>query len=283
MSPLSKGKYIHKRLTMLTLLTTAVVLAGCTDKESEEVPTEPAGEVVVNNGQVTEDVEGSEEEVSTESEESVPKREVHQDKVPKTTRETLTWGDELDGESTETGTDTATDNAPDLSQEYVTVNEGQPEGVNYDSGYTLYYPDENKRSVGGEGVVSLSTLDQRPGMEEGEEDKLYSYPMLHTGLFKDERGLETRNQVNVTKQAYNLLTELNQNIYDTVKNTQSDNHVYVSIEALYMDGYSIPYGIHYQAQSVHGDIHFNYIVNNIQPGLTVNYTEGTVEEGVSNE
>lgn len=264
---------MNRKLTTTILLATSVLVLGACGGEEEEVEPlqEDTGTVVVNNGEVeTEDEDDVEEEIV------VPEREVYEDTVPKTDRDKIVQ-DSIKSEIPYS--DNMEDTSPDLTVEYLEVNDSQPETVDFNVPYTLYYTDSNDRSVGGEGVVTYTTKGDSPEEERGSETKLYEMELLSTSLIKDERGLEGRNKALVTKQAYNLITELNNNIYETARPEVTDNSTYIRVETLYQGEEDIPYGIHYQAQSIHGDVKFNYIINNIQNGYEVDYNNGTVKAG----
>lgn len=273
-------RYIGILMSVSALL----ALSACGNAEPEDV----SQGVVVNNGgltdpnaepkggnptEVAEDYEDNESSEDNEGVE-VPEREVYSDSVPKTGRDKIIQ-DSIRSEIPY-GDRNQTDDEHDLSVEYVTVNGGNVDSYDFSIPYSLYYTD-NSRAVGGEGVVSYGSLGNLPEKVNESDTRLYELDLLSTSLFDDERGLEGRNKVQVTKQAYNLIVELNQSIYNTLDPSVVDNRVYVSVEALYQnDTDTYPYGIHYQAQSVHGDVSFNYIVNNVQNGYTVNYSNGTV-------
>lgn len=282
------------KVGLATVLTTSLILlAGCSTSNEEDKEVPNRGEVVVNNGEEdtstkessdkdTDDVEIEESkdtEESTDTEEP-SKRKVVSEDVPKTTRETLDWdkGDYTQ-EDTQVDENNPSMTKPDFSRAYLRVNDGKPETTDFNVPYTLYYKDDNGRSIGGEAVVTKGTLDIKPSVNADSVEQLYPTRLLSTNLVFDERGLEDRNEVLLTSQASMLLNKLFVNIYNAVESNEEDNHVYISLEALYDGDNQIPFGIHIQAQSVHGDIKFNYIVNNKQQGYTVNYKDGTVEKG----
>lgn len=257
---------MNRKLTTTILLATSVLVLGACGGEEEEVEPlqEDTGTVVVNNG-----------EVETEGE-VVPEREVYGDEVPSVTRKKInkeSITSEIPyGEYEE-------DTPPDLSEEEVKINGGIPETTNFSTPYTLYFKDGEGRSVGGEGVVTYMTLGEISQDIVETETELYELELLSTGLLKEERGLEERNKVKVTKQAYNRINELNREIYEEIDPSNMENEVYIKVEAIYDGDNKIPYGVHYQAQSTYGDVKFNYIINNIQNGYEVDYNKGTVKAG----
>lgn len=275
---------MKKGYITVLLTTSALLLGACSSEEPEKDVGEVSnGEVVVNNGELPEDKGAENSEGAGETEEvEVPTREVYDDEVPKTGREKIIQ-DSIRSEIPY-GDRNTTSEEPDLSVEYVEVNGNIPEDVDYNIPYTLYFEDEKSRAVGGEGVVSIVTETGLPEEVNDSETGLYELELLDTNLFNDERGQEDRNKVQVTKQAYNRVVELSQNIYRVLDPDKVDNEVFIRVQALYQkDTDEIPYGIQYQAQSLRGDIQFNYIINNIQNGYTVNYQNGEIKAGGSGE
>lgn len=267
-----------KRGAVAILLTSTLLLLGaCGSEESDEgVGATDNGEVIVNNG----DLEGKPENTESEEEVVVPTREVHQDEVPKTGRDKIIQ-DSIQSEIPY-GDRNDTDKKPDLSVEYEEVNGNKPEDVEFSIPYMLYFADEKGRAVGGEGVIKFGTISNEPEDEEGTEAELYELELLSNDLFNDERGLEERNKVQVTKQAYNLVTGFNKKVYEGIDPNEVDNEIFVRVQALYLgEGDTIPYGIHYEAQSLRGDIQINTIIHNVQKGYEVNHQNGEIREGGS--
>lgn len=267
----------------LLLASSLVLVSGCEDKDSGDTGNSGSSEVVVNNGQVDsggqdtsgEEVKDTDSGSNSDSEEggSTPERTIVQDKVPKVTGSTAVRG------TSEVEDSSGGEGYPDMSEDYVQVDSSGDSPVSFDIPYTLYYKDSSDRAVGGEGVVLQGKPTTIPEKVGGESGELHSLQLIPSTLIEDDKGLEDRNYVKVTRQAHDLMTELHQNVYKVVTETQEDNHVYISVEALYVGEDKIPYGIEYRAQSVRGDIKFHYIVHNIQEGATVNYSDGTVKFG----
>lgn len=261
---------VFKKALLFT--TTILLLTGCSsgeeaESEDGEVLTDNSS-VVVNNGEDAEEFE------------PIPERTVVSDKVPVSgTHESFENSNPIEGVTPEDTNNTDSDETyPDLSVSEVVIDEGNPEDVDYNTPYTLYFEDGNGRSVGGQALVSLSTLQEEPELlgEEVAEDTLHEFQLLDTNLINDERGLEDRNKVSITKQAYNRLTELNKNIYHSIDPTELGSSTYVSVSALYVGNDAIPYAINIQAKSPYGDIRYNHNIYNVQEGYTVNYTEGSI-------
>ena len=275
--------HINKRIGLyMVLLLAPLMLASC-GQTGDEATTQDAtgGEVEVYNG------EANPEEASVESEDAsanpeedkkeVEERIVESDKVPKSGADRFVSGDE-DTTSSNGNAETY----PDLSKGYEEVNNGEVEQVDYDIPYSLYFKDDHNRAIGGQSVVELNTLASYPEKldEASVGEQLYELELLPTELLNNEKGKDERNRVRVTKQAYNLYKELQQNIYGAVKEGGEDNKVYMTVDALYVNQDTVPYAIKVGAKSVRGDVKFNYQINNIQEGYKVNYELGQVSDGI---
>ena len=275
--------HINKRIGLyMVMLLAPLMLASC-GQSGDEATTQDAtsGEVEVYNG------EANPEEASVESKDTsanpeedkkvVEERKVESDKVPKSGADRFVSGDE-DTTSNSGNADTY----PDLSKGYEEVNNGEVEQVDYDIPYSLYFKDDHNRAIGGQAVVGLATLASYPEKldEASVGEQLYELELLPTELLNNEKGKDGGNRVRVTKQAYNLYKELQQNIYGAVKEGGEDNKVYMTVDALYVNQDTVPYAIKVGAKSVRGDVKFNYQINNIQEGYKVNYELGQVSDGI---
>lgn len=275
--------HINKRIGLyMVMLLAPLMLASC-GQSGDEATTQDAtsGEVEVYNGEANqEDTSVESEEASANLEEDkqvVEERKVESDKVPKSGADRFVSGDE-DTTSNSGNADTY----PDLSKGYEEVNNGELEQVDYDIPYSLYFKDDHNRAIGGQAVVGLVTLASYPEKldEASVGEQLYELELLPTELLNNEKGKDGGNRVRVTKQAYNLYKELQQNIYGSVKEGGEDNKVYMTVDALYVNQDTVPYAIKVGAKSVRGDVKFNYQINNIQEGYKVNYELGQVSDGI---
>jgi len=280
---------MKKKPIILIGLTTSIILLGACSKNADEEETTPLDqeEVIVNNGDLEEtelDEQESDEDDSddtdSDEQEEIPEREVYDDKVPSTKSNR----DKIIEYSIKSEKQPHLIDAPDLREEYITVNSGVPQNVDFNATYNLFNVNAGKRGVGGVGVVRADSLGEEPQEVNGSESEVYEIELLSTSIINDERGHEAKNKAVVTKQAYNLLTELNQNIYRSVDPSDEYTGIYVHVQAIYDESSDVmPVGIQIQAQSKPKDIDFHYIISNIQKGYEVDYINGKVRAGGQSE